>query len=98
RSKRDWSSDVCSSDLDPCVRPEADETLDALSKVVDGLCSPMARNTLQTHNHRNHERFDRPAAAVLTRDAPQHQDAATECGAQAEIGRASCRERGDDGG
>src|SRR5881397_1859839 len=65
----------------------ADETLDVLPKIVDGAPGPAARNTLQTHNHRNHERFDRPAAAVLTPDAPQHQDAATERGAQAGAAR-----------
>src|SRR5438552_350012 len=66
-----------------CDGDAADETLDVLPKIVDGAPGPAARNTLQTHNHRNHERFDRPAAAVLTRDAPEHQDAATERGAQA---------------
>ena len=70
-----------------CDRGAADETLDVLPKIVDGAPGPAARNTLQTHNHRNHERFDRPAAAVLTPDAPQHQDAATERGAQAGAAR-----------
>src|SRR5699024_11382831 len=43
RSKRDWSSDVCSSDLDPRLPPARPE----LGAGVDHGCSPAAEQTRQ---------------------------------------------------
>src|SRR5699024_11493051 len=95
-SKRDWSSDVCSSDLFFKVPrfafekfPAADATLTTTMKAVGEVMS-FGRNFTE-------------ALQKALRSLEQNNDAeldftipdATETAALLEIGRASCREEGD---
>src|SRR5699024_11992734 len=93
RSKRDWSSDVCSSDLE-CLYfsrrmkkggAVVDQTFEKRKKVMldfisDDLYVPMKI---------------REIAAVLQIPREQRDDLKAVLDALVEIGRASCRERGE---
>src|SRR5699024_11687010 len=78
RSKRDWSSDVCSSDLDGAH--------DALQAGANGSAIRLV--------HTNVEDVARIAAEKLALMQSLVQHALDEAEQLVEIGRASCRERG----
>src|SRR5205807_3929216 len=94
RLQGDWSSDVCSSDLV--------DLLDRLSKIAVTRCAGC--QLLHALLHPLHARCRRPslkevhALALVLPDSARHalvQVAAEEVEALLEIGRASCRERGE---
>src|SRR5207249_5303392 len=92
RSKRDWSSDVCSSDL-----ARASPLREALSFVH------LLALRLERASRGREERLLESRRAVsplqLVRGLEREQPAAVEdADALGEIGRASCRERGGAGG
>src|SRR5699024_11879725 len=80
RSKRDWSSDVCSSDLTPTarsgvtLRPEVPSASTAVAATIVGTPPKSAPHT--------------GTASTATTAPPSR--------STAKIGRASCRERGED--
>src|SRR5690606_40433104 len=79
---RDWSSDVCSSDLDQpdCIEPaEHAGERDEVRQNEQGFPKIEARATVATQSHER-------SLAVLIRRVQRH------C---PEIGRASCRERAE---
>src|SRR5690606_39627278 len=92
RFSRDWSSDVCSSDLDPnrlqsLVDPGALARLDLVQVLRDGKAALFAANLgLAAYQRRLAEQLGIEPGAELKAAAQE---------AQAQIGRASCRERGE---
>src|SRR5699024_11753640 len=76
RSKRDWSSDVCSSDL-------AFRHISLLPGSRRALCPP--KNGPRARTGRAHARARQPFSHNREKSCP----------ARSEIGRASCRERGE---
>src|SRR5207249_7780376 len=96
-SKRDWSSDVCSSDLDELAKasvldhhgPGARGAV-LVGRLVLGAARPVEVAGVSAVGVRG-TRQEFPEAATLV------QELAAALGAQlTEIGRASCRERGED--
>src|SRR5699024_12059350 len=83
RSKRDWSSDVCSSDLLLCLLP------DQLSPQVSGSLKAHYAPTTPLALYRT-----AALPSVLADLAQTQQAQAPSQVAALEIGRASCRERG----
>src|SRR5699024_12006902 len=92
RSKRDWSSDVCSSDLNGAIR-RFDPTTDEVTTLARGLREPSdilvidAGATSGAEGPREAELLVVESAAHALTRVKLPKD---------EIGRASCRERGDD--
>src|SRR5207245_6423583 len=87
---RDWSSDVCSSDLDAVLVAVAHPSV-----VVDALAAarPGGRVLLFAANDPV-TRIEFPAAAVGTDEKEILGSYSAAADIQEEIGRASCRERG----
>src|SRR5207253_3489991 len=90
RWPRDWSSDVCSSDLRPHGRAGFDPPLDPQIHLSGRLYSgtfggPPAGRAIEAVDHRY-----RDPAPALRRDA---EIMAPPIRAEPQIGRASCRER-----
>src|SRR5206468_6304792 len=89
RSDRDWSSDVCSSDLclhewlSAGVGEEGAPQLKVRLVVVVYPACPTRRSELAYLLNLRHQYGDRFDAHILVEDSPDGQ-----------IGRASCRERG----
>src|SRR5699024_12180155 len=79
RSKRDWSSDVCSSDLPlPQIEPDLREYYANLRDAIDGKAEPIVKTS--------------QVRSVFRVLEAAFESAKT--GKQIQIGRASCRERG----
>src|SRR5690606_41131290 len=88
RFSRDWSSDVCSSDLTV-----------SMPTSPFAACSKSGVATLHhgTHDQKHQRRTRLPAARRVERDRDEPELLRLWSGAQApEIGRASCRERVED--
>src|SRR5207249_8895546 len=79
RSKRDWSSDVCSSDLQASARTSRPDPMMAPSDTAGGGGPRPSRDRADSRSSVSAKRSD----AATARTAPK-------------IGRASCRERGED--
>src|SRR5207253_7285204 len=91
RWPRDWSSDVCSSDLEPGARAkpgpaQAGRSVHSKAYFDEGI----VRHSSKAAPLQN-ERFD-PAAADFDEGIVRHAEPVE----MDEIGRASCRERGQD--
>src|SRR5699024_11369525 len=98
RSERDWSSDVCSSDLTKLAGPpkgvyyNADVMLDIFSRFIVG-CVVHARETAGLA-----EDFMATVFGVYGIPKVVHADRGSSMTSKPEIGRASCRERAGDAG
>src|SRR5207302_8208139 len=86
RFSRDWSSDVCSSDLS--------RRAVARQRVDHGLHERRERVVLEQRLERG-DRELRPALEIRLRDVLRAFPRETTRSANAKIGRASCRERGE---
>src|SRR5699024_11508524 len=89
RSKRDWSSDVCSSDLDAAPAGTAGPAEQVLVLVHVSTARPRLKGV----GRRRPETFGQ-AGAVQTADLLVRRSTRITA-LPAEIGRASCRERGE---
>src|SRR5207249_5134519 len=84
RSKRDWSSDVCSSDLEEIADP--------------GFVRVEARAHVEPRRLGGDAQVQRPARGRRTVEEAHRVEQCARAEAGEEIGRASCRERGEGGG
>src|SRR5207253_8730203 len=94
RWPRDWSSDVCSSDL---VVTLASVILGALAIMLSVIAMALAQDTVRVRG--TIERIDGSTYMVKARDGAELKVTLADSPQIAgEIGRASCRERGESGG
>src|SRR5207249_5215519 len=91
RSKRDWSSDVCSSDLNE--KEQMQQLLDAgYTTILSGGGPAEGNLTLKDHVEKGLIKGPRiiPSGTInLANNTPE------KARAEVQIGRASCRERGE---
>src|SRR5207302_8345595 len=94
RFSRDWSSDVCSSDLEQVLATASEAGEVKLWEMVDP--AGLRRRTPNGVDAKA-ERGLVPASSPAPTPAPLALRVVRElkCGTQREIGRASCRERGE---
>src|SRR5207237_2087214 len=89
--KCDWSSDVCSSDLDPMGTIDLAAAIDSAFKVVETSNPECITETSRWRGQKAWINLVNKAIERLNTDDPDSAEAS-------EIGRASCRERVRGGG
>src|SRR5690606_39360853 len=94
RFSRDWSSDVCSSDLAERVRPEPRALPDEEAALLDALLT--RRRQIQDMITAEKNRLPLAPGPVQKRIEQHFRWLARQLDAVEQIGRASCREGGED--